>query len=439
MAVVRTKLAPGNHVVRGKKVNLTPQRFKSWADKFQTLKAQGESFGVPWGHFQDAGPSAKQFLASHFNAGYINDISVDADNKLNLVLDCPGLSQGPNGTLLGKAELADGSKVETVIKEVSPGIWDSWTDGKGNKHTDLVGHVALTMKPIVAGQSGFEAFSAELPDSVMYFASDFGKDDEKKKESSDETEKLGDDIEKTAKKDDADSDEEDLDSLLNVGTEGAGNSEQERLTRIMALMAEGGIVLPPDTDCDNFNERLETALGVMLAAQRVKAAEKAKEEADAAAAAPGPVTEQGGPATNMMMSTLIKENATVRNLMQSHLAKVRETRATRIAALKKRGLKDVIAEKLSTAKLFLSTIVDDSGALTDDETDRTLTILEATLPTEEFAATYLSTIAPLSVSDIAPPINDAANEPTEKVGNLTVTKAEKTAIEARNARAGGKV
>lgn len=421
MAVVRTKLTPGQFASRGTPALLTPQRFQSWADKFRALRADGIEFGVPWGHFEECEPAAQQFLSSKFNAGYIRDLSVDADGQFNVVLDCPGLEQRPDGTLVGKAELPDGTKVETAIKEVSPGIWDKWTDGQGREHTDIVGHVALTMMPVVAGQAGFQALSTNR--GITYFST---RVDNMADENND-VDKLKDDVESVSKDDDG-SGEEDLDTLLTPQEE-TTSPETERLARVTALLAQGGCTLPPDTTPENFLERLEVAVGIMVQAQTAqKAAAAEKDKADEP-----PITEEACPSPGVMLSTeRIKNDPVMQSLLRRELTNRRYGRAKRIEALKLRGLPVSEAEKLQSAKVFLSTIVSPTGEIVDDETDRLIAALERSLPTTEFAATFLSTVTHPNVGSLS---NPAGDQTKVKVGNgsIVMTADEKRFFDERMA------
>ena len=390
MAIVRkTLLAPGTYKAPAGSTTITPDRISGWVDKFRALKANGVQFGVPWGHFRQASPDQKQFLSSRFNAGYIEDMLVGPHGGLDVVLDCPGLRE-VGGKLVGTATLPDGSTVETAIKEVSAGIWPTWTDGRGQKHDDLIGHVALTTMPVVAGTGDFVGLSAGGGDEVIYLSTEAAM------KSDDNDDGKGLDGEIKAVTDAAEAEPEpDVDSLLNPPAP-EQNPAAERLTRVLGMLAEGGMSLPPDTTPENFLERLETAVGVLLQSLREQKATAAAQQS-AAAVQTDPLVEESAPAPGMMLSTLVRSDDQspmanfARQFVRGEVERRRERRTKRIADLKARGLPVAVADKLSGAKIFLSTFIDPAtGETRDDETDRAIELLEQSLPSADFAAVMLS-------------------------------------------------
>lgn len=422
MAIVRkTLLTPGTYKAPAGSTTITPDRIAGWVDKFRALKADGIEFPVPWGHFRQAAPDHKQFLSSRFNAGYVQDMLVGPDGQLDVVLDCPGLREA-DGKLVGTATMPDGSTVETAIKEVSAGIWDAWTDGRGRKHDDLICHVALTTMPVVAGTGDFVGLSSEPAAQVTYLSTEAAMKDEKDDD-------LAEDIEAVSKAGEGDP-EPDVDSLLNPATPEA-NPAAERLTRVLGMLAEGGMSLPPDTTPDNFLERLETAVGVLLQSLREQKAAAAAEKA-AAAAPLDPLVDEPSPA-GMMLSTLVRGDDSTpmarfaKQFIRGEVERRRERRTGRIEALKARGLPVAVAEKLSGAKIFLSTFVDpQTGETRDDETDRAIELLEQSLPSKDFAAVYLSGVLPDVTATTGPHVDGGGeSDPNEMVlvGNRYVPPA----------------
>lgn len=423
MAIVRkTLLTPGRFQSPTGPLTATPERIRSWADKFARLRDQGVEIPVPWSHFASAAPGEKHFLASRFNAGYVRDLTVGPGGALDVVLDCPGLEER-DGKLVGVATLPDGSTVETAIKEVSAGIWDHWVDGRGQRHSDIIGHVALTTHPVVAGTGDFTGL-ATASATITYLSTSTPMD---------KLDELKDDVAAATEERDP-TEEQDLDSILDVEPP-AANTEQERLTRVLGLLAEGGIALPPDTSPENMLERLETALGVMIGQLREQkaaaAAEAAKEQALP------PITEEPPPAPGAMLSTLIAPDnksplATfAKRFVASELERRRADRAKRLDALKSRGLPTAVADRLGTAKVFLSSFVDEAGNIRDDETDRAIALLEEAMPNADWAAIYLSAHRP-DVQTVGNPISGdgTSSHPGGLVplGNLLVTPEEAKSI-----------
>lgn len=439
MAIVRKKLlAPGRVVADGKAVDITRDRIAGWVSKFRALKADGVKFPVPWGHFKEAGPDSLPFCTSRFNAGYVADADIDpADGGFVVSLDCPGLAE-ENGKLVSVATLPNGATVKTAIAEVSAGIWDRWADGRGRQHDDILGHVALCTHPVAFGTGDFIALSAGPGSGVTYFSTGGPAMAKDKDDDNNDGAGLPDEIEQVtnAAAEQPDGDEM-ADGILNPPAPAEmGDPAGDRLKRVLGMLAEGGMVLPPDTTAENFVERLETACGVLLQSIREQKAAQAAEMQ--AAAAPPAVDDQtvpeGPPATGVMLSTLVRGSDPASRLVKSLLAKAatdrRAERARRIDALRARGLPDHVAEKLLGAKLFLSTFVDPAtGDVRDDETDRTIGLLEQAMPSPELAAIFLSSGLPADVKAVASPITPGGGDvrPDDglvRVGNMTVTKAE---------------
>lgn len=240
---------------------------------------------------------------------------------------------------------------------------------------------------------------------------------------------LAEDIEAVAKAGEGDP-EPDVDSLLNPATPEA-NPAAERLTRVLGMLAEGGMSLPPDTTPDNFLERLETAVGVLLQSLREQKATAAAEKA-AASAPLDPLVEESSPA-GTMLSTLVRGDDSTpmarfaKQFIRGEVERRRERRTGRIEALKARGLPVAVAEKLSGAKIFLSTFVDPAtGETRDDETDRAIELLEQSLPSKDFAAVYLGGVLPNVEATTGPHVDGGGDsDPNEMVlvGNRYVPPA----------------
>jgi len=244
--VTKTILPPGVHHAPQGVLRATPERIRSWADKFRRMKAAGIRVPVCWGHQPGAIPgegedkARRQFALSRFNAGYLEDLQVGAGGGLDGVLDIPGAETDEEGNLLTWAQMPDGRKVRCAIKEVSAAIRD-WKDGKGREWPDVIMHVALVPLPVVAGQEGFGG--AEL-------GFDFGDVPGEIHLSMSSLLHGGRELSGGGEMDEM------LDAV-GTGAVGAGGGVSGPLQRCLGLLAKMGLHLPEDTEESNFCERLD--------------------------------------------------------------------------------------------------------------------------------------------------------------------------------------
>lgn len=428
MALVRkTILVPGQYVSPDGPVEITRERIQRFADTHARLSAAGVKFPVPWAHDSHADPldpvrnptAIRQFHKSRYNAGYYPKLDVGPEGELIATIDAPGLAV-ENGNLVSVVQV-NGAPVKTAIGEVSVGI-DDWVDGKGRRHNDIIKHIALTPLPVVAGQSGFKGLATgdgkppKLSLSLTRMAT-MATDDPA--EQAEEVESAVTDAAATDGVGDTDV-PEDSDVLQPVADEA-----EERTQRICALLSSMGCPLPPDTTSENVVERLEVALGVLAQKVANDAAVEATTAEDETETQPteeppptggGVMMDTNRHSNPTMLSTLraIKADPVREAWYEERLTERAKTRRERVEALKRRGLPVAQADKLIVGPVRLSTIIDaKSGKLTEGTVDRILTALEASLPAEEWAAHYLSTVAGDAVKAADSPV--AGSDPNEIV------------------------
>jgi len=123
----------GEYHADGVDLQVTAIMLSRWADQFATMKANGVKVPIPVGHTSDA----------EAVRGYVDDIYVDGDT-LYMIAE-----------MIGEDGIALASRTEVSIN-TEPG----YVDGKGNKYTDPITHVALTPVPVVPDQDGFIPIAA---------------------------------------------------------------------------------------------------------------------------------------------------------------------------------------------------------------------------------------------------------------------------------------
>lgn len=167
MEMYRKMLAmPGLWDTANGPTNITPERNRRWAQKFNEMRRIGLAPPVPWGHKLSAVPlmrpdmlpeeqqaAAEQLeqAYSQWNTGYMEHAEYDATNGC---LYYHG-AVPPGYKLNAATGCLENSITGTAIKEVSPGIGD-WVDGYGNEHKDVIIHAALVTHPVQPGMTGFE-------------------------------------------------------------------------------------------------------------------------------------------------------------------------------------------------------------------------------------------------------------------------------------------
>ncbi len=118
---------------------VTRETLKHWVDTFDRWTANGNKVPIPLGHGAADKPEANQ--------GWVKQMVVDGDS------------------LFGTMELKDRQLALTT--DVSIFVPGEHVDGRGNKYTQPIAHVALCTDPVIPGLKGFEQLSLSLGDSQV--------------------------------------------------------------------------------------------------------------------------------------------------------------------------------------------------------------------------------------------------------------------------------
>ena len=114
---------------------ITAETLKHWVATFGLMKTNGIKVPIPEGHTYDADK----------NRGYLIELEIKKD------------------ALIGTIELIGQDAVELATRnDVSIFSPPEWIDGKGNKYTRPIIHVAITSYPVIPGLKEFEAIAASL-------------------------------------------------------------------------------------------------------------------------------------------------------------------------------------------------------------------------------------------------------------------------------------
>ena len=128
MARFKTKLVPvGTHHARSGEFKVGAERTRAWVDRLKRMRAAGIRIPVAWGHQPKAEPadeekskSDTEYWLSKFNAGHVEDASVEADGTMSVTVDAPGVTV-KDGQALTTAKLPDGREV-TFTSDYPPDL-----------------------------------------------------------------------------------------------------------------------------------------------------------------------------------------------------------------------------------------------------------------------------------------------------------------------------
>ncbi len=197
---------------------VTAERLRHWRDTFHRFKSLGLKVPVFFGHQTDPKKAVPVKRLPKNCAGQLHDLELSEDGKkAEFVIDVP------------RAE--DASKVENNLVELSPVIFESFTDGDGTVHKDCITDVDLVVHAVDHRQEDF-AIACSIRMGL-----DKGKPVIYRLASDD---------------DNTDHDSDDDDSENSDGS--------DRVARVIEGMAALNIIVPDDTTVDNFFERVESAL-----------------------------------------------------------------------------------------------------------------------------------------------------------------------------------
>lgn len=259
------------------RVDVTPESLERWASTFSAMRREGIKIPAPWRHDKDANP-ALDIKESSNNAGYWDKVWINAeDNALWGTLN----SENPDNV----------AKIGTDVKEVS--LWATpYVDGDGKDWGHAMRHVALVTHPIMKDQQNFKrvddlsTVSLALSLGELEFAEEFPAKKPTKKKAPPKAGEQETDDEPTDDLADADNDGDgqvtlDADGHDEVGGgEGAADEEGTvpdgepvvepvdgtSIADCITTLKNGlDIVLPSDTNAQNFVSRLTIAVNQMVA------------------------------------------------------------------------------------------------------------------------------------------------------------------------------
>ncbi len=138
---------------------ITPARMKHWHDAGNQMVKENLSIPIPLEHQRNIGVmTAAERAAANLksNAGFIDKY------KFGKVKEDDGSEVE---ALFGVMDIKDADIAKKIpegsIRSVSPWL-NSFTDGKGKRWDDVISHVALTLRPVIAKQSPFESIGAAM-------------------------------------------------------------------------------------------------------------------------------------------------------------------------------------------------------------------------------------------------------------------------------------
>ncbi len=201
---------------------VTVERLRHWRDTFHRFKSLGLKVPVFFGHQDDPKKTVPVKRLPRNCAGQLHDMELSADGrKAEFVIDVP--------------RPEDASKVEHNLVELSPVIFEEWTDGDGTIHKDCITDVDLVVHAVDQRQ---EDFKPAIACSI----------------------RLGLDKGKPVIYRLADHEDDDDDSDHNSDGDEANGDGSDRVKRVIEGMAALNIIVPDDTTVENFFERVESAL-----------------------------------------------------------------------------------------------------------------------------------------------------------------------------------
>ena len=299
--LVRKKLVQIGHTYEAPERSFQVDRDRAvrWVSKFRALKAEGYRTPCPWSHVLNAIPKRevvgddayaramkeREFREARYNASYVEDLAIVRDRAGNEFVECT--MKAPPGFVLEK-ETGDliNPTDHTRIGEVSGAWLDSWRDGKGRVHRDILGHVALCTLPVWGSQPGFsphdETTLSTQANAVWAFTMSskgiltMATMPKKKKEGEEELPAIEEEEDTYAPPDEEEMSEEDETPLEepveNVETTVEAPEEitepvpmtapggMDQAKECVALLGEMGLALPSDTTAENFINHLRIVL-----------------------------------------------------------------------------------------------------------------------------------------------------------------------------------
>lgn len=201
---------------------VTVKRLRHWRDTFHRFKSLDLKVPVFFGHQDDPKKAVPVKRLPKDCAGELLDMELSADGrKAEFVIDIP--------------RDEDASKVQHNLVELSPVVFEKWTDGDGTVHEDCITDVDLVVHAVDHRQEDFQPVIAcsirmglDKGKPVIYRLAEHADDSN------------------------TDHDSDDDDSENSDGS--------DRVKRVIEGMAALNIIVPDDTNIENFFERVESAL-----------------------------------------------------------------------------------------------------------------------------------------------------------------------------------
>lgn len=239
-------------------------RLSNWVKTWREMDAVGIRVPISWGHQPEAVPGSaddrarKQYWLSAFNAGYLDQLTISPDGKLDGKLDCPGVELDGD-KLVHWVRLPDGRQVKSAIGEVSIAVKDH-VDGTGKKWEDAIVHVALTPLPVAHGHGGFSLSGCTLGDSGFTLSLSnlthtlsASEGDDMADDADDKDKKKADDSPPPEKKEgEAENTGEPGDKPASIPDMG----QKDHFKEALEVLSRHGIALPDDTTNKNAWERI---------------------------------------------------------------------------------------------------------------------------------------------------------------------------------------
>lgn len=231
-------------------VVVTRERLANWRKQFRRMGKANQVVPSGWDHSDDVAEQTPMSVKAFSDPSNIKSAQKTVGRLLKFELTPDG--NAAELTLdITKPDAIESCRTNTI--GVSPIIFDSWRDGKGNEYRDCITHVDLVNHPVDSDQGQFsEVHATQGVCCAIRMSLDAGK--------TAKVFRMADDSDPT---DDEEMDDDDSDESLSDDDETGDDtdtSSADRFKRTLAAMAEDGYALPPDTDESNFLERLETAV-----------------------------------------------------------------------------------------------------------------------------------------------------------------------------------
>lgn len=255
-------------------VRVTPNRIKHWVDNFKAMRKGNLVIPSGWDHSNDPDKltpvamsvaSSKKFRSAKDVAGMLTELKATPDGQaLEVTLDIPNKE--------------DYEKAKNNVVQISPVIYDRWTDGQKRQWEDSITHVDLVTHPVDASQSPFVPAEQAIACSLR-----FGKSKGKaialslyqlkgKKRMALE------DIEDEKKDDEPEAKAED-EKAEGIEVPAVETEDSTSIADVLADLASLKIMLPTDTTPENFFDRFRAALATAKAHKETAETEDKQESA----------------------------------------------------------------------------------------------------------------------------------------------------------------